>query len=169
MTETGSAKNTADALTRLVSGSPLGAELSNEQCAALAALVEIRRVAPDKYLIEEGTSDDSLHVVLKGALEVVKNAGPGQPASVAVLRTGDLAGEMSFIDGMRHETGLRAIAESEVLSLRRDDFERLIVKDPDLVYKVMRAVMRAAHKLMHRMNVQYIELSNYIFKQHGRY
>ena len=76
---------------------------------------------------------------------------------------------MSFVDGMRHETGLRALAESEVLSLRREDFEKLVANDSELVYKVMRAVVRAAHELMHRMNLQYIELSNYIFKQHGRY
>lgn len=157
------------AITRLVSNSRLGAELSSEQCGALAALVKLRRVAPGEYLIEEGGNDDSVHVVLKGALDVVKQAGPGDPASLAVLRPGDAAGEMSFIDGMRHQTGLRAIAESEVLSLERVDFERLIAKDPDLVYKVMRTVTRAAHDLMHRMNIQYIELSNYIFKQHGRY
>jgi len=157
------------AVTRFVSTSCLGAELSSEQCGALAGLVKLRRVAPGEYLIEEGSNDDSIHVVLKGALDVVRNAGLGDPASLAVLRPGDLAGEMSFIDGMRHETGLRAIAESEVLSLERADFERLIAKDPDLVYKVMRTVVRAAHDLMHRMNIQYIELSNYIFKQHGRY
>lgn len=157
------------AVTRLVSTSRLGAELSSEQWGALAALVKVRRVAPGEYLIEEGDNDDSVHVVLKGAFDVVKNAGPGDPVSLAVLRHGDVAGEMSFIDGMRHETGLRAIAESEVLSLERADFERLIAKDPDLVYKVMRTVVRAAHDLMHRMNIQYIELSNYIFKQHGRY
>lgn len=157
------------AVTELVGASVLGRELSREQCSALAEVVKIRRVPAGDYLIEEGTSDDSLHVVLRGALEVVKNAGAGQPASLAVLRPRDLAGEMSFIDGARHETGLRAIAESEVLSLQRTDFERLVEKDSEVVYKVMRAVIRAAHELMHRMNVQYIELSNYIFKQHGRY
>ena len=154
---------------RLVSTSLLGKDLSSDQCDALGALVKVRRVAPREYLIEEGGNDDSLHVVLKGALDVVKNAGPGEPASLAVLRPGDLAGEMSFIDGMRHQTGLRAIAESEVLSLSRADFERLVAKDPSLVYKVMRNVVRGAHDLMHRMNIQYIELANYIFKQHGRY
>ena len=169
MSEERNAKRDLDAVTRLVAASPLGAELSNAQCAALAAVVEIRRVAPRSYLIEEGTRDDSLHVLLAGALEVVKSAGPGEPASLAVLRPGDLAGEMSFVDGMQHQTGLRAVADSEVLSLRRDAFERLVAQDPELVYKVMRAVVRAAHELMHRMNFQYIELSNYIFKQHGRY
>ena len=155
--------------TKLVSDSILGGELSPAQCAALASVVRIGRVPPGEYLIEEGASDDSLYVVLKGALDVVKNAGPGEPASLAVLRPRDLAGEMSFIDGTRHQTGLRAISECEVLSLERKDFEQLIENDPEVVYKVMRTIIRAAHELMHRMNIQYIELSNYIFKRHGRY
>ena len=48
-------------------------------------------------------------------------------------------------------------------------FEQVVEKDPQLVYKVMRAVARSAHKIVHRMNTEFIELSNYIFKQHGRY
>ncbi len=33
----------------------------------------------------------------------------------------------------------------------------------------MRAVARSAHRIVHRMNTEFMELSNYIFKQHGRY
>lgn len=163
------AKSDLESVARRVAASPLGAELSSDQCTTLARVVEIRRLPPHSYLIEEGKRDDSLYVLLEGAIEVVKDAGLGEPASLAVLRPGDLAGEMSFVDGMRHETGLRTLAESQVLSLRREDFERLVANDSALVYKVMRAVVRAAHQLMHRMNIQYIELSNYIFKRHGRY
>jgi len=57
--------------TKLVSDSILGGELSIEQCAALAGAVKIRPVPPGECLIEEGASDDSLHVVLQGAVEVV--------------------------------------------------------------------------------------------------
>ena len=38
-----------------------------------------------------------------------------------------------------------------------------------LVYRVMRAIMREVHGILRRMNVQYVELTNYITKQHGRY
>ena len=65
--------------------------------------------------------------------------------------------------------GLRALSDCHVLSLSRENFETLIDSDPQLVYKVMRAVARSAHKIMHQMNSEFIELSNYIFKQHGRY
>ena len=65
--------------------------------------------------------------------------------------------------------GLCALTDCQVLSLERAAFEGIVESDPKLVYKVLRAVARSAHRTMRRMNGEFIELSNYIFKQHGRY
>jgi CRP-like cAMP-binding protein len=121
--------------TDLVIGSSLGSELSQ-------------------------ATDDTLHVLLSGKLEVVKHTGAGETASLAILRPGALVGEMSFIDGAVHTVGLRALSDCRVLSLRRKDFEGIIEQHPHLVYKVMRAVTRSAHRIVHQMNHEFIELSN---------
>jgi len=154
---------------KLVLESSLGTELSPEEAGVLSGLMTPRALAAGDFLISAGTADDSLHVVLEGKLEVVKRSGADDFASLAILRGGDLAGELSFIDGEQHTVGLRALCASQVLSLKREDFESVVDKNPQLVYKVMRAVARSAHRIVHRMNFQFIELNNYIFKQHGRY
>ncbi|MDH3429939.1 MAG: cyclic nucleotide-binding domain-containing protein [Gammaproteobacteria bacterium] len=156
-------------IAKLVLLSTLGAELSQEEADELSGIMTTRELADGEFLINEGTADDSLHVLLDGKLEVVKNAGAGEPASLAILKDGDLAGELSFIDGATHTVGLRALCDTRVLRLQRADFEVLVDKNPQLVYKVMRAVARSAHRIVHRMNYEFIELNNYIFKQHGRY
>ena len=149
--------------------SSLGAELSDDEVATLGALMTERELADGDFLFEEGTKEDSLHVVLMGKLEVVKKTAGDDLASLAVLRDGELAGELSFIDGAPHSVGLRALCETHVLSLPREEFEGIIDSNPQLVYKVMRAVARSAHRLVPRMDREFVELSNYIFKQHGRY
>ena len=149
--------------------SDLGNELTDNEAAALAGIMEPRDLTDGDYLIREGTADDSLHVITDGKLEVVKKTGAGETASLAVLREGELAGELSFIDGAEHTVGLRALCDTRVLSLARDEFESIVEANPKLVYKVMRAVARSAHRIVHRMNADFIELSNYVFKQHGRY
>jgi CRP-like cAMP-binding protein len=156
-------------IAKLVLLSTLGAELSQDEADALSGIMSTRELADGEFLISEGTTDDSLHVLLDGKVEVVKDAGAGEPASLAILRDGDLAGELSFIDGATHTVGLRALCSTRVLSLQRADFEELVDKNPQLVYKVMRAIARSAHRIVHRMNYEFIELNNYIFKQHGRY
>jgi len=153
----------------LILNSSLGGELSTDEAAELSGLMNLRELKDDEYLIEEGTTDDSLHVLLAGKLEVMKRTASDGTASLAILREGNLAGELSFVDGEVHTVGLRALCDSLVLSLRREDFEMIIDKHPQLVYKVMRAVARSAHRIVHRMNTECIELTNYIFKQHGRY
>jgi len=154
---------------KLILQSSLGSELSQEEADALGSIMTARELADGEFLINEGVADDSLHVLLDGKLEVVKHAGADETASLAILREGDLAGELSFIDGATHTVGLRALSNSQVLSLTRSDFESVVDENPQLVYKVMRAVARSAHRIVHRMNHQFIELNNYIFKQHGRY
>ena len=154
---------------RHILDSRLGTELSPEDAEKLAALMLKRNLQSGDYLLEEGKVDDALHVLVDGNLEVVKRTASDGTASIAVVREGHLAGELSFIDGEVHTVGLRALSDCHVLSLSRDKFETLIESDPQLVYKVMRAVARSAHKIMHQMNSEFIELSNYIFKQHGRY
>lgn len=153
----------------LVLQSPLGKELSAEEAILLGDLLLSRELADGEFLITEGTTDDSLHLLLEGKLEVVKHTGADGMASLAVLRKGDLAGELSFIDGQQHTVGLRALCETQVLSLKRDSFEKIIEEQPWLMYKVMRAIARSTHQILHRMNSDSIELNNYIFKQHGRY
>ena len=150
-------------------GSRLGKEFSDQEATKLAELMDMRELHANEYLISEGTEDDSLHVLLEGHLEVVKQTTGDSIASIAVVREGDLAGELSFIDGTQHTVGLRALSSSLVLSLQRADFEAIVDESPQLVYKVMRAVARSAHKIVHHMNSECIELTNYIFKQHGRY
>jgi len=128
-----------------------------------------RELADGEFLITQGMTDDSLHVILEGKLEVVKHTGGGDVAGLAVLREGDLAGELSFIDGHEHTVGLRALCQCHILTLTRADFEKVVEEHPQLVYKVMRAIARSTHRIVHRMNTEFIELNNYIFKQHGRY
>jgi CRP/FNR family cyclic AMP-dependent transcriptional regulator len=153
----------------LIAGSALGAELSDSEVEILGGLMDERSLVDDEFLFEDGMADDSLHIILTGKVEVVKRTGDDNFASLAVLREGELAGELSFIDGAPHTVGLRALCETRVLSLKRTAFEGIIDSNPQLVYKVMRAVARSAHRIVHRMNTEFVELSNYIFKQHGRY
>ena len=156
-------------IARLIVHSSLGSELTDSEVEVLGTLMTERQLVDGDFLIKDGTSDDSLHIILIGKVEVVKRTGGDDFASLAVLRDGELAGELSFVDGSPHTVGLRALCETHVLSLTRAAFETIIDTHPQLVYKVMRAVARSAHRIVHRMNTEFVELSNYIFKQHGRY
>ena len=56
-----------------------------------------------------------------------------------------------------------------MLCFKRDRLEALITRDLLIVYRVMRKIFRVVHGILHRMALQADELTNYIFKQHGKY
>ena len=153
----------------VIQQSPLGPDLSAEQCLALADVVSARGLERGMFLLEEGHKDNSLHVVTKGELEVVKPLAGGDWVTLQILREGDMAGELGFIDGFEHSAAIRALSNTEVFSLKRQDLEGFLDKDPHLVYQVMRAIIRTVHVILRRMNLHYVELNNYITHQHGRY
>jgi len=152
----------------IVRGSSIASELSEEECAILEQVVTRRTLKNDEILIEEDQVDNCLYVIVAGALDVCRRSG-GDWVSLHVLKTGDLAGELGFIDGQPHSASLRSIGPTEVFILERSQFESLLEGHPRVIYEVMRTILRTVHAILRRMNLQYIELSNYITKQHGRY
>jgi len=149
--------------------SDISAGLSDEQCQVLADIIEIHNMSDGDVLISEGHTDNRLFMIDRGRLEVTRGTPGGDWVTLAILKDGDFAGEMGFIDGSVHSATLRSMGNTRVLSLSRDDLESLIDSNPHLVYKLMQTIIRVVHKLLTRMNQQYVEMNNYITKQHGRY
>ena len=152
-----------------LSQSKLATELSPAQCEVLAATMTSRDLAQGEVLVREGDSDDHLYVVVTGSLGVVKAAGTDNELTLNVMRPGDVVGELSFLDGATRFASLVAMADTRVLGLSRGDLETLLDKDPQLVYRIMRAIVRIVHDIQRRLSMQTVELTNYLYKTHGRY
>jgi CRP/FNR family transcriptional regulator, cyclic AMP receptor protein len=149
--------------------SRLAAELTDEQCRKLAEQVEVRDLVNGEVLVREGAPDDRLFIIVSGALGVVRHPKDEPPVPLHTLVAGDFAGELSFIDGTERYASLEAHGPTRVFSLRRESLEKLLDSEPRIVYLVMRAIIRIAHNIQRRLSIQSVELSNYIYKQHGRY
>ena len=149
--------------------SRLAAELSDEQCSVLSDLVALRDLKDGEVLVKEGEADNHLYVIVHGLLRVAKHLGSPEEVTFFTIGAGDFADELSFMDGTQHYASLLAAGETHVLGLERERLESLLTARPDIVYKVMRAIIRAVHQIQRRLSMQSVELTNYIYKQHGRY
>jgi CRP-like cAMP-binding protein len=147
----------------------LAAELSEEQCRVLADLVTLRDLKQGEVLAQEGTVDNHLYVILSGSLGVIKGHGTPAALTINTLSAGDFVGEMGFMDGTELYASKVALGECRVLGLEREKLETLLASHPQIVYRVMRAIIRVVHQIQRRLSMQQVELSNYIYKQHGRY
>ena len=152
-----------------IRNSSLSQDLNDDECAVLAEIASIRELADDEVLIEEGHSDDTLYIVLQGKLGVTKQTGGGEETTLHIMSKDEFAGQMGFVDGKHHTATLKALGGAQVLALHRNDLESKLESSPHLVYQVMRSVVRSGHDILRAMNNQYVELTNYITKTHGRY
>jgi len=143
--------------------------LTDEQCMALVKVIDVHSLKDGETLITEGQTDNRLYIIDHGRIEVARAVQGGNWVTLAILKDGDFAGEMGFIDGSVHSATLRSIGTTRILSLSRDSLESLIETHPHLVYKLMQTIIRVVHKILTRMNQQYVEMNNYISKQNGRY
>ena len=85
------------------------------------------------------------------------------------LEPGDLVGELSFMDDEPRYAALVASGPTEVLCLRRSDFETLVDHEPRVVYKTMRAIMRVAHRVQRRLALHSQDLENYVYRSGALY
>jgi CRP-like cAMP-binding protein len=153
----------------VVRSSKLGRELTPEQCAVLADLVEVREYADGEVVVQEGAVDDKLRVVLSGALAVAKQSNDGEWMRLNVLTAGDLAGELAFLDSRPRYAALVALGPTRLFSLQRAELESLLERHPLIVYRVMRAITRFAHEVLHSSGAQMAELTSYVFKSKAKY
>jgi CRP-like cAMP-binding protein len=144
-------------------------DFSEEECKILSAAFELSKLAVGDILLREGDVDDTLSIIVDGDIEVTREAGGGDHVTLQHLKSGDITGAMGFIDGSPHSATLRASKESHVISLHRDALEGMVDSHPQLVYKVMRMIVRSVHQTVLQMNRQFVEMNNYITKEHGRY
>jgi CRP/FNR family cyclic AMP-dependent transcriptional regulator len=149
--------------------SKLAVEMSDDQRAALAAVMTLRDLVQGEVLVREGDTDDHLYVVASGVLGIVKAAGTPNEVILNAVSPGDVVGELSFLDGATRFASLTAMSDTRVLGLSRGDLEGLLEKNPQLVYRVMRAIVRVVHDIQRRLSMQTAELTNYLYKTHGRY
>jgi CRP-like cAMP-binding protein len=146
-----------------------GVGLESEECEVLGRATETRELEEGEVLFTEGTADHCLYIVIRGKVGIVKGTGGGDETVLHILNEGDLAGELAFVDGTAHSVTAKALTGARVLTLERSKFESLLESHPRIVYDVMRSIVKRVHSTLRSLNLQYVEMTNYITKSHGRY
>jgi CRP-like cAMP-binding protein len=151
--------------------STISEELSDAEVDILAGLFEVQDFKAGEAIVQPGDDQpDNLYILAHGDIEVKIRSGM-EETTVHVLKPGDLAGIITFVGGAASAISatVYAVGQTKVLCLPRTKFETLVNSHPMIVYRVMRGVVRNVHGIVRRVNSESAELSNYIYRSHGRY
>ncbi len=116
---------------------PVFADVPATELALLATMFEPQHVAANDWLCRAGDAADHVYLVEIGSLTVVDTAG----ATVASLGPGALSGEYGLFAGLHRTASLRADAETNVLTLSYERFERFLTAFPQTMLALLRQMV----------------------------
>lgn len=92
--------------------------LSDADLERVIAAGELRRLDQGDYLFQAGDPPDSIHVILAGAIEVVRSTPDNpEPTPVAYLSPGEAIGDMGLFTQTRRRSAGRAPEFADILTL----------------------------------------------------
>jgi len=121
---------------------PFFAELSDEDLQAVIEKIEMQYFAPETVLFNEGDEGDMMYVIKRGQVQVIRNN-----AILAVLSEGQFFGEMALVSDEPRNAAVKTVTELEVLTLKKDDFKRLLETNPSIASIVSYEVVKRANAI----------------------
>jgi len=101
------------------------AGLDEKQLEQVCKLLRPRLAIPREYIIRVGERGDAVFFLASGAVEVIL------PAQRVRLGTGEFFGELALLSGRARQADVVALTYCQLLVLRRSDFERFMMANPE--------------------------------------
>lgn len=134
-------------MTSTLTDSCLFRGLSVEEAAEFAGRFEQLAVDRRELVFAEGQPGDQLYVVLAGKLKLFRRAPDGREAVLAVLGPGDLAGELSVVDGGPRPLSAAAIVPTRLARLTGADLRDWVRGHPRTAEELLRLLTRQVQRV----------------------
>lgn len=141
------ARKQADANERikLLAACDLMRHLPAEQIERILPCIRERKLKAGEILFKAGDPGDALYIVTRGKVEVLAKGAPGTDtpgSAIALVGEGHAFGEMSLLSGGPRTATIRAVEDTDLLAIGKDDFDRLVAAD----HQLAEAVKRISHQ-----------------------
>jgi CRP/FNR family transcriptional regulator, cyclic AMP receptor protein len=94
-----------------------------------------------EIIIKQGTVGDCLFVIQEGRVEVIDETG-GKDTKVAELGDKEFFGEMGLFEKDVRSCTVRALGNTRVLTIDKQNFLATIQKDPSLAFRLLENMSR---------------------------
>jgi CRP-like cAMP-binding protein len=137
---------------KLLATSDLMRHLPAEQIERILPCIHDRQLKKGEILFRTGDPGDALYIVGSGKVEVLSedprtedsHGSSASGSAIAVLGNGNAFGEMSLLGGDPRTATIRAVEDTDLLKINKDDFERLVAEDPQMADAVKHISHRRA-------------------------
>jgi len=133
-------------------------DMNQAELDAVFNLMQFEDFQPGEEILTEGLTYHSLWIIVCGRCEVVKAGNGSRPNQLAILETGGVFGEMSFLDSSPHSASVRALTSVGTMRLMRDAFEQLRQASPSAADRIACNMVLVLSERLRRMDEWTCEL-----------
>ncbi len=116
---------------------PIFQGLCDDRLAAVARCAMMRRVPRGAAVVHEGDRTDFVYFVLTGNLKVMVSDEDGREVILTILGQGEMFGEMGVLDDSPRSASVVAVSPSDLVTIAKTDFKRLMQDNFELAWHVM--------------------------------
>lgn len=113
----------------------------------------VRKLPRHAMVLEQGSRDLGLFVLLRGQAQVVRKSLQGRSLVIDQLRPGDHFGDLSAIDEQPQDAGVRCTVPSEVLVIHRVDFIDCLHESQTLLPALLQVMVRRVRRKNRRITL----------------
>lgn len=138
-----------EAILELVSTIPLFSALSPLAVERIVDGASERHLTGGEILLREGESGDSMFVVISGRLRAYVLDGEDTPTVVGEISPGETVGEMALLTDHPRSASVRAVRDSTLLELSREEFQGLVEREPAALVAIAREIVERLGRSIH--------------------
>ena len=105
-----------------------------------------RRYLPGETIIRQGETGDCMFAIQRGRVEVLVPGKEGE-LQIAVMKEGEIFGEMAIFEREVRSATVRALSEAYVLTVDRKTFLRRVQEDPSIAFNLARLMSARIRRL----------------------
>lgn len=113
---------------------------------------ETIRLLPNEYLVREGEESTEMYYLQSGTLAVFKRKGD-QEHQIGTIISGELVGEMSFLDKNPRSASVKAMSESVLVVIPVDKLEHTLETMPKWFSALLNTLTERLRKANARIRI----------------
>lgn len=90
-----------------------------------------------EVIYSAGDQADSLYIINMGRVRIYRLSEAGKEQLLRILKPGDFTGELALFNETLHEAYASAMVDTSICTVKRSDFQDLLLKYPSISLKVM--------------------------------
>lgn len=102
----------------------------------------VNKYKKKQLIYSEGNHPNRLYYIIKGKVKVYKTNDDGKELVTELFNAGDFLGYISLLEGASYKDSAKALEETELAVIPKEDFDELINKSPEVMKKFIQLLAK---------------------------